>query len=144
MKKLFLFLVVVFLTAMMIIPLGAQATPKAATAEAVAESAPLPDTVRIVLITLAFSALEFLFLVAFAFTWVMIPARLKPRLKVEGVKDEKQPLWKRILGKIKWGLSQLLPLTYRSHYEEEGKKHFTVWRMWFGWCFDVDDMIEAA
>ena len=40
-----------------------------------------------------------------------------------------------------WYLKQLLPLTYRSHYTQDNKKHFTVWNMWFGRCFNVDDVL---
>ena len=40
-------------------------------------------------------------------------------------------------------LRQLLPLTYRSHYAESGARHFVVWRMWLGRCFDVDDVLIA-
>ncbi len=42
-----------------------------------------------------------------------------------------------------WILKQLLPLTYRTTYVQDGKKHFTVWNMWFGRCFHVDDVIVA-
>jgi len=36
---------------------------------------------------------------------------------------------------------QLFPFTYRSRYSIRGRKHFTVWRMWLGRCFDIDDVI---
>ena len=42
-----------------------------------------------------------------------------------------------------WYLKQLFPLTYRTAYKENGKKHFTVWKMWFGRCFKIDDHIIA-
>lgn len=42
---------------------------------------------------------------------------------------------------MKWYLKQLLPLTYRTHYEEDGLKHFVVWKMWFGRSYDIDDYI---
>ena len=42
-----------------------------------------------------------------------------------------------------WYLKQLLPITYRTTYGEGGRKHFTVWRMWFGRCFDVEDVLVA-
>lgn len=42
---------------------------------------------------------------------------------------------------LKWYLKQLLPLTYRTHYEEGGTKHFVVWKMWFGRSFAIDDYI---
>ena len=44
--------------------------------------------------------------------------------------------------RVLWGLKQLLPLTYRSHYseEEEGRSvpHFAVWKMWLGRCYKVE------
>jgi hypothetical protein len=43
--------------------------------------------------------------------------------------------------RIKWYVKQTIPLTYRTTYRENGVKHFTVWRMWFGRCFAVDDVI---
>lgn len=45
------------------------------------------------------------------------------------------------MGKITWYLKQLLPLTYRTTYGRDGRQHFTVWRMWFGRCFDIDDVV---
>jgi len=45
---------------------------------------------------------------------------------------------------MKWYLRQLLPLIYRTHYSDERGKHFVVWRMWFGRCFAIDDVILAA
>jgi hypothetical protein len=46
-----------------------------------------------------------------------------------------------MLNKIIWHIKQLLPLTYRTEYIENGERHFTVWRMWFGRCFDIDDVV---
>lgn len=47
-----------------------------------------------------------------------------------------------------WYLKQLLPLTYWTTYEQQStepnskpEKHFTIWRMWFGRCFNVIDII---
>lgn len=40
-----------------------------------------------------------------------------------------------------WYLKQLLPLTYRSRYIENGERHFCVWQMWFGYCFNIDDVV---
>jgi hypothetical protein len=40
--------------------------------------------------------------------------------------------------KIEWHLKQLLPLTYRTTYKENGKEYFSVWKMWFGRCYDVE------
>ena len=46
------------------------------------------------------------------------------------------------MGKLKWYLCQILPLSYRSKYHtDDGKKHFCVWNMWMGRCFDVEDYI---
>jgi len=42
--------------------------------------------------------------------------------------------------KITWYFKQLLPLTYRSHYTENGARMFSVWRMWFGHTFDHEKM----
>ncbi len=39
--------------------------------------------------------------------------------------------------KILWALKQLIPLTYWSTYESGGEKYFSIWRMWFGRCFDI-------
>lgn len=42
-----------------------------------------------------------------------------------------------------WYIKQLLPLTYRTTYvdEDDGKKHFIVWKMWFGRSYSIDDYI---
>lgn len=40
-----------------------------------------------------------------------------------------------------WYLKQLLPLTYRTHFMQENKKHFCVWNMWFGRCYNVEDYV---
>lgn len=47
--------------------------------------------------------------------------------------------------RIIWCLKQLLPLTYRSRCRVEvepgvWQERFIVWRMWFGRCFDIDDV----
>lgn len=42
---------------------------------------------------------------------------------------------------IVWILRQLFPLTYRTVYVQDGRKHFVVWRMWLGRCFDIDDVV---
>lgn len=36
-----------------------------------------------------------------------------------------------------WYVRQLLPLKYRTVYEEDGKRYSCEWRMWFGRCFDI-------
>lgn len=46
-----------------------------------------------------------------------------------------------MLGNIKWYFKQLFPLTYRTTYRENGKKHYTVWKMWLGKCYKIDDYI---
>ena len=43
-----------------------------------------------------------------------------------------------------WYAKQLLPLTYRTRYTEAGVRHFTVWRMWFGRCFDIEDVVVSG
>ena len=43
-----------------------------------------------------------------------------------------------------WYLKQLLPFTYRSKYgTADGKKHFSVWNMWFGKVFNHEDVVVA-
>ena len=42
-----------------------------------------------------------------------------------------------------WKLKQLLPLTYRSIYTEEGRTHFCVWKMWLGRCYAIDDILVS-
>jgi hypothetical protein len=44
------------------------------------------------------------------------------------------------MSRIVWTVKQLFPLTYRSHYAENGQKMFSVWRMWFGKVFDHEKM----
>lgn len=41
------------------------------------------------------------------------------------------------MNKIIWAIKQLLPLTYRTTYGENGKRYFCVWQMWFGRCFNI-------
>jgi hypothetical protein len=45
------------------------------------------------------------------------------------------------MNKIVWYLKQLLPLTYRTTYVQGDKKHFTVWKMWFGRSYDINDYV---
>jgi len=49
------------------------------------------------------------------------------------------------ISRLAWLVRQLLPLTYRSRYTTvpEGVAHFTVWRMWLGRVFAVDDVLVA-
>ena len=44
------------------------------------------------------------------------------------------------MSRIKWGLKQLLPFSYRSHYSIGKDKVFTVWNMWLGKCFKVESV----
>jgi len=38
-----------------------------------------------------------------------------------------------------WYLKQLLPFRYISVYKENNDRYLTTWRMWFGYCFDIED-----
>jgi hypothetical protein len=41
--------------------------------------------------------------------------------------------------KLIWYLKQVFPCLYYTTYERDGKKYFTMWRMWFGKVFsDVE------
>lgn len=42
-----------------------------------------------------------------------------------------------------WYLKQLFPLTYRTTYVQNGEKHFTVWKMWLGRCYNIDDYVVS-
>lgn len=48
-----------------------------------------------------------------------------------------------LIRKAQWGLRQLLPLTYRSHYGEADtdRRHFCVWKMWLGRVYAMEDYI---
>ncbi len=50
---------------------------------------------------------------------------------------------KRLVYPFYWFAKQALPLTYRTRYSIRGVKHFTVWRMWLGRCFGIDDCIVS-
>ena len=43
--------------------------------------------------------------------------------------------------RLVWSIRQLLPLHYRTTYSEQGRRHYAVWRMWFGRVFDYDDYV---
>ena len=44
--------------------------------------------------------------------------------------------------KLRWCLWQLFPCTYRTFYGDElGRIHFAVWKMWFGRCYQIDEVI---
>lgn len=46
--------------------------------------------------------------------------------------------------KIAWLFKQLLPRTYRSHFTDgEGRKHFSVWKMFLGRVYDSEDVMIA-
>jgi len=47
-----------------------------------------------------------------------------------------------VLSKLCWCFWQLFPCTYRTFYGDEyGRIHFAVWKMWFGRCYRVNDVI---
>lgn len=47
-----------------------------------------------------------------------------------------------VLSKLCWSFWQLFPCTYRTFYaDERGRIHFAVWKMWFGCCYRVNDVI---
>jgi hypothetical protein len=44
--------------------------------------------------------------------------------------------------RIKWYIKQILPLTYRTKYRcSEGHQHYTVWNMWLGRSYNMDDVV---
>ena len=45
---------------------------------------------------------------------------------------------KEICSKLSWYVKQLLPLTYRSRYTQDGKEMFCVFNMWFGKVFNSE------
>lgn len=47
------------------------------------------------------------------------------------------------MGNLLWYLKQLFPLTYRTTYGDAKGRHFVVWRMWLGRCFDEQDVLIA-
>jgi hypothetical protein len=47
-----------------------------------------------------------------------------------------------MLSKLCWYFWQLFPCTYRTYYgDDRGRLHFAVWKMWFGRCYYVHDVI---
>lgn len=44
------------------------------------------------------------------------------------------------MNRIKWYVKQLLPLSYRSHYMHGEKKMFCVWNMFFGKCYNIEEV----
>jgi hypothetical protein len=48
-----------------------------------------------------------------------------------------------MIEKIKWYAKQLLPLSYRTWYSDQDGRHFTVWKMWLGRCYQIDDVIVS-
>ena len=42
-----------------------------------------------------------------------------------------------------WTLKQLFPFTYRTTYRDEDGKHFAVWNMFLGRCFNIEDYVIA-
>ena len=48
----------------------------------------------------------------------------------------------KLLSKLCWCFWQLFPCTYRTFYGDEfGRIHFAVWKMWFGRCYRINDVI---
>ncbi len=47
----------------------------------------------------------------------------------------------RLLLCVLWWLRQLFPMTYRARYIDLAGYHFTVWKMWFGRCYKIDDVL---
>jgi len=45
---------------------------------------------------------------------------------------------KEIGSNLLWSVKQLLPLTYRSRYTQDGKEMFCVFNMWFGKVFNSE------
>lgn len=44
--------------------------------------------------------------------------------------------------RLVWYVKQLVPLTYRTHYgDQDGVRHFCVWKMWLGRCYAIDDVV---
>lgn len=43
------------------------------------------------------------------------------------------------INNILWHIKQLLPLKYHTEYGKNGKTFVTVWKMWFGRCFCVEE-----
>ena len=45
----------------------------------------------------------------------------------------------KIFKKTKWFLKQLFPLKYQSRcFDCDGIEWKTIWRMWFGKCFNIE------
>lgn len=40
-----------------------------------------------------------------------------------------------------WYLRQLLPLVYTTTYGDAAGQHFVVWKMWFGRCYAIQDVL---
>ena len=63
---------------------------------------------------------------------------VKNRIKEVSDFTADKPYAKIRISGILWYLKQLLPLTYRTTYKENGKDIFCVWNMWFGVCFNIE------
>jgi len=47
-----------------------------------------------------------------------------------------------MLSNLCWYFWQLFPCTYRTYYgDDRGRLHFVVWKMWFGQCYYIHDVI---
>jgi len=44
-------------------------------------------------------------------------------------------------GKLWFWLKQLVPCTYWTTYGDKDGAHFVIWRMWFGHCFKIEDVL---
>lgn len=45
------------------------------------------------------------------------------------------------MGRWLWYLKQLLPLVYTTRYGDAEGQHFVVWKMWFGRCYAIQDVL---
>jgi hypothetical protein len=45
------------------------------------------------------------------------------------------------MNRVKWYLKQLLPLTSRPEFVENGRRKVAVWNMWLGRCYNIDEWI---
>jgi hypothetical protein len=49
-----------------------------------------------------------------------------------------------MIERVKWYLKQIFPLTYRTNYrDEDHAPHYCVWNMWFGYSYNIDDVVIA-
>jgi hypothetical protein len=48
------------------------------------------------------------------------------------------------MSRIIWYIKQLFPLWYKTQYAIGAEKHFVVWQMWLGKCFNISDVKLAG